>query len=344
MKNKILLILSLIFCVSSIKAQDINFSQFYELPLLRNPALAGIYKGDMRITSAFRNQWRNVSVPFTSQALGTEVKLAVSKYTDNYISLGLQMTNEKAGDSRLGKFQLLPLIVYHQLLSQEKDMYFSIGFMGGPVQHRFDQSGLRFDDQFVNGSYSYLNPTRQNFTNSEFTYGDGSLGASFSSTINENINFYLGLGVFHFTQPKVGFSNQNDVVLNRKTVLNLGLSSPVNYYGKIILYSDYFSQGGHSQVQGGVMYKHNIIEQDDDESLSISGGFFLRWNDAAMPLIKMDYYKLGIGLSYDANFSKLKTASQTQGGFEFTLSYKSSLNANSNSSSRNRTRCPVNIN
>ncbi len=45
--------------------QDINFSQFYELPLLRNPALAGIFNGNVRFTAAYRNQWEscNRSIP-----------------------------------------------------------------------------------------------------------------------------------------------------------------------------------------------------------------------------------------------------------------------------------------
>lgn len=36
--------------------QDLHFSQFYEAPLLRNPALAGLYEGDVRIQGVYRNQ------------------------------------------------------------------------------------------------------------------------------------------------------------------------------------------------------------------------------------------------------------------------------------------------
>ena len=60
-------------------AQDINFSQFYELPLLRNPALAGTYRGDVRITTAFRNQWNSVTVPYQTEALGAELKFNQGK-------------------------------------------------------------------------------------------------------------------------------------------------------------------------------------------------------------------------------------------------------------------------
>src|SRR5437868_4615581 len=113
-RMKFIFIISLILITSFAKTQDINFSQFYELPLLRNPALAGIYKGDIRLTSAFRSQWGSVTVPFVSQALGAETKFAVGANSDNYLSLGLQITNDVAGTSKLGKTQFLPMLAFHK--------------------------------------------------------------------------------------------------------------------------------------------------------------------------------------------------------------------------------------
>lgn len=46
-----------------INAQDIHFSQFYEAPLSRNPALAGIFTGNLRVQLLHRNQWATIDVP-----------------------------------------------------------------------------------------------------------------------------------------------------------------------------------------------------------------------------------------------------------------------------------------
>jgi type IX secretion system PorP/SprF family membrane protein len=336
---KLLFIICALLTAFVVQGQDINFSQFYELPLLRNPSLAGIFKGDVRVTSAFRSQWGSVTTPYTSQALGAEVKFGISASDDDYLSIGLQVTNDVAGDSKLGKIQFLPLLAFHKSLSTERDTYLSLGFMGGPVQQRFDPTNLKFGDQFVNGAYSAANPTQQSFTNSDVMYLDGSVGLTFSSTFGDDINYYIGSGFFHFTKPKVAFNNTYDISLNRKLVFNAGLSAPTSDYDKFILYADYFTQGGNSQTQGGLMYKHDLMQQDEDVAISLSGGVFLRWNDAVLPVVKLDYYKLGIGLTYDANISKLRTASQSRGGFEVSISYKSFLNINN--SSANKTRCPV---
>ena len=73
------LLLLLLLTAQFATAQDINFSQFYELPLLRNPALAGIFSGDYRVTAAFRNQWQSVTVPYRTIALGMEYKKSFGK-------------------------------------------------------------------------------------------------------------------------------------------------------------------------------------------------------------------------------------------------------------------------
>ena len=43
--------------------QDPHFSQFFEAPLLRNPSLAGIFEGDIRLQTVYRNQWQSVTKP-----------------------------------------------------------------------------------------------------------------------------------------------------------------------------------------------------------------------------------------------------------------------------------------
>jgi type IX secretion system PorP/SprF family membrane protein len=320
-------------------AQDINFSQFYELPLLRNPALAGTYRGDVRITTAFRNQWNSVTVPYQTEALGAELKFGVSENSDDYLSLGVQVTNDLAGDSRLGKTQVLPMLAFHKSISSEKASYLSLGFSGGAAQQRFDQTKLRFDDQFVGGAYSATNPTHDVFTKTNVTYWDAAVGMKYSSEFGYGNKFYLGAAYFHFTQPKVAFNGANDIRLNKKLVINGGLAAVTSETDQLVLYLDYFVQGGNNQAQGGFLYRHDLVQEDDDYTISLAAGTFIRWNDALVPVVKLDYYNLAFGLTYDVNISKLKSASKGRGGFEATLSYSNFLNIRNSSSEK--VRCPV---
>lgn len=333
------LLLLLLLTVQFATAQDINFSQFYELPLLRNPALAGIFSGDYRVTAAFRNQWQSVTVPYRTIALGMEYKKSFGKNSNDFFTIGLQATDDIAGDSRLSRIQLFPVLNYHKSLNSENDTYLSAGIMGGPVMQRFDPAQLKFDDQFVNGSYSSANPTKQVFTNTGFTYWDLAAGLNLSGVYGADIRYYIGVGLFHFTKPKVAFQKQYDVVLNPKWVINAGFSKPINDVNKFIFYADYFMQGGARQIQGGLLLTHDFLQNDENQKIAFSGGLFYRFKDALIPVIKLDYNKIGIGINYDVNISKLKTASQLRGSFEFTLCYKGF--SSSQNSSVNKVRCPA---
>ena len=329
-------VLIFLMCGLLAQGQDINFSQFYELPLLRNPALAGFYKGDLRFTSIYRNQWQAVPVKYNTQGAGIETKFAVGN-GDDYMSLGMQMTNDRAGDGRLGRTQILPVMAFHKSLNADRDMYLTAGFIGGPVSQRVDPTQLRFDDQFVNGAYSATNPTQQTFSSTNFTYWDMGAGVSFSSEIGLGNRFYLGASYMHFNKPKVAFSALNDIRLNRKFTINGGVSMAMSDVDQLSFFGDIFFQGGSKQMQGGVILKHSFVEYENEEAIAFSIGSFYRGSDAVIPMMKLDYMKWGFGVSYDVNISQLKAASQFRGGLEVALSYKTYLNIMN--SSLNRTRC-----
>jgi hypothetical protein len=56
-KKIFLILVVLTASFTEVCAQDLHFSQFFETPLLCNPALAGIFTGDYRIQGVYRDQW-----------------------------------------------------------------------------------------------------------------------------------------------------------------------------------------------------------------------------------------------------------------------------------------------
>lgn len=336
---KIFITAVVILMAQFVKAQDINFSQFYDVPLLRNPSLAGLFAGDIRVTGAYRSQWQSVTVPYRTFALGGEFKKPIGN-SDDFFTYGLQLTNDVAGDSKLSRAQVLPVFNYHKSLGGgEKGAYLSAGIMAGPVMQRFDPTQLHFDDQYVNGAYSTANPTKEVFNTTKSTYWDAAAGLCFSGVAGQSTRYYVGLGMFHFSQPKVAFQKQNDIILNHKWVVNAGFAAPITDENRVIMYADYFMQGGARQVQGGLMFSHDFLQYDEDQKTAISAGIFYRLKDAFTPVVKLDYYNYSLGISYDVNTSKLKSASQYRGAYELTLSYKAFNNRYN--SSADKVKCPV---
>jgi type IX secretion system PorP/SprF family membrane protein len=319
--------------------QDFTFSQFYEMPLLRNPALAGVFNGDIRISGAYRSQWGSITVPYKTTALSVEYKFPFGNSND-FLTTAVEMSNDIAGDIRLKKTQLLPAINFHKSLSDERDSYLSLAFMGGPAANQFDPTQMRLADQWRNGAFNPFVNSQQKIERTGYSYWDASTGLSFSSDFGESSRYYVGAALYHFNKPKVAFNSINsNVFLNPRYIVNAGLNTRFTDYNRITCFADYISEGGNSQLLAGLMYGTDVIQYYEDEkaATTLYFGAFVRWNDAVIPMVKLDMKKLSIGLSYDVNISKLYVASNWRGGFELTAAYKGFLKTRS--STLDRVRC-----
>jgi type IX secretion system PorP/SprF family membrane protein len=337
----ILYLLTTLMATETIAQQDIHFTQFYELPMLRNPALSGIFNGKFRFTSAYRSQWASVTTPYRTLALGSELNIAKGITPGDFLTLGVQVTNDMAGDSRLSRSQFMPVLNYHKLLNEEHSSLLSLGFMGGWITETFDPTHLRFDDQFVNGSYSATNPTSQTFSQTGFQYYDLSTGLSFSTILGENTKFYAGAALFHIMEPSLTFMKDNAVHLNRKYGVNAGLNTKTGVNTLLTAYADFFSQGGSNLFQAGLLYTYDLSAMGEGSPWSVTGGLVYRLKDAAMVVAKCSTAKFSFGLSYDVNISKLSTASTYRGGLELTFAYIGLWNFDKISASS--VQCPTNI-
>jgi hypothetical protein len=85
--------------------------------------------------------------------------------------------------------------------------------------------------------------------------------------------------------------------------------------------ADQSIQGGFNETVGGAMYGLKIGNDADNPAYTIHAGAFMRWNDAIIPVVKLDYNPFSVAVSYDVNISKLKPSSYGRGGFEISVSY-----------------------
>jgi type IX secretion system PorP/SprF family membrane protein len=316
---------ALLITALQLTAQDFTFSQFYEQPLLRNPALAGFFNGDIRVAMAHRDQWGSVTVPFRTTSLSIEHKIPMANYHD-VLTIGAQMSMDGAGDIRLKRTQLMPAIAFHKSLDGEKDTYLSIAFMGGPVSSQFDITQLKFGDQYTGGSYNPSNPSMQPITNNSYSYWDLGTGLAFSTVLNNQARFYVAAGLAHFTKPTINSVTTADAsFLAPKLSFNMGLHGKVGERAHLIAFADYYTQGGNRQMLGGLMYGLSATQFEDEEATVIYFGSFLRYGDAVIPVVKLEFSKMTIGVSYDINVSKLRTVSNWRGGLELTAAYKGFL-------------------
>jgi type IX secretion system PorP/SprF family membrane protein len=314
-------------------AQDIHFSQFTETPLYRNPALAGIINGDVRVQAVFRSQWNNIANAYKTASLNAEYKVRLGN-SDDFLTTGLQLFQDKAGTSSLTTTHFLPVLNYHKSISDIRNIYLSLGFMGGLVQRRFDRSKITTDSQYEGRGEG------EQLSNTRYSYLDGSVGMSLNANFGDNPenNLIIGAAYHHFSKPRNSFYASGNMGLNPKYVFSGGVKMGVTETTTLTLEADHVRQGNYQETIGGVLYGLKIGSDYQRPDYILHGGAFLRWNDAAIPTIKIDYMPFSMALSYDVNISKLKTSSYGRGGFELSLSYIGFLDRDN--SSVNAILCP----
>jgi type IX secretion system PorP/SprF family membrane protein len=328
MKNrfKILLIAGLqLFFSMEMQGQDLHMSQFYETPLLRNPALAGIFEGDVRVNGVYRDQWNSVTAGYKTGSLSGEYKMAVGK-GDDYVTWAMQLFYDRAGSVSFTQTKVLPALNYHKSISNEKNTYLSLGFMGGWVQHSIDLSKVTTNSQYDGMGIG------ENITNPNYSYLDGSVGMSLNSVLKNdaNSNYYIGVAYHHFNRPRNSFYKNKDVELNPKLVFSGGLSLDVNEYSYVKIEGDHSRQGSFKETVFGAMYGFKFGAYPDEPDYVLHFGTYIRWDDALIPVIKLDYHPFSVSFSYDANISKLKPSSHGRGGFEIGVSWIGKLADRSN--------------
>jgi type IX secretion system PorP/SprF family membrane protein len=337
--KRCLLLATIIMASVQLNGQDIHFSQFFEAPLLRNPSLAGIFEGDIRVQGVYRDQWNSFTNAYRTGSFNAEYKMPIGR-GDDFFTTGLQVLYDKAGTVGLTTTHLLPAINYHKSLSGEKTMYLSFGFMGGLVQKKIDYSKITTDNQYGGGGFDPTAPNGEYFPNVNLNYFDAAFGASFNTAFGSDLQntMFVGAAYHHFNRPKNSFYRNAKIELNPKYVFSAGLRFHIDEYTYFTLQADQSIQGPFSETIGGALYSYKLGSDPDAPLYTVHAGAFLRWKDALIPVIKVDVQPVSVAISYDVNVSQLKTASQSRGGFELSVTYIGFLDRYN--STRDKVLCP----
>jgi type IX secretion system PorP/SprF family membrane protein len=313
---------TLLLPAACIRAQDIHFSQFYETPLLRNPALAGVFTGDYRIQTLFRDQWNSFTNAYRTGSLSGEYKWSIGQ-TNDFLTTGMEILYDKAGTAALTTTEAMPALNYHKSLSNQKPMYLAVGFMGGIVQKTLDLSKVTTNSQYNGTAYDPALPNGETILNPNFHYLDGALGISFNTAFGADYKntLYLGAAYFHLNRPRNSFYQNPTVELDPKIVFSGGVHAIVGDYLGFTIQADYSQQGPAHETIGGAMVSYKLRDDPENSTSVFNLGSYIRWGDAIIPVIKLETNAFTVGLSYDVNISSLQTASEGRGGFELSLSY-----------------------
>ncbi len=338
--KKILMLLCLIILVKA-KAQDLHFSQFFETQMIRNPALTGVFIGDVRTNTGYRSQWNSITKAYKTAFASGEVKYKVGKGHD-YLALGVYALTDWSGSIQLTTTQAMPSINYFKSLSNTKPMYLSVGFALGLFQRTFDVSKITTNNQYIGNQYVPSASIGENLSNTSIYKFDASTGIAFNTQLgaSEINNLYVAVAYHHFNKPNISFYSDNSIVLAPKLAFNAGYKFAIGALHYVTMQAETSKQDVYNETILGATYSHNLTPFADDQSLFLHSGLMFRYGDAIIPVIKIDVRKITIGISYDVNISSLRRVTGGRGGVECTFSYRGWYKSSRVSKEERQLFCP----
>ncbi len=322
-----------------VSAQDQHFTQFFASPLTLNPALTGMYEGKYRVSAIYREQWAKVlEAPYQTLSAAADFRYPISRLKrrqSDQFGVGVLFYNDKVREINFSTNQVMVSLAYHKALSPLNDQFLSLGVQAGIAQRNINYSQLTFDDQF-NGSNGYTDPTGERLPENNFAFGDYQVGLNYTYTPERRTGIFAGVALHHILEPEVGFFYRNEPDgeederlssrLFRKYSAYINLRVPmgeyVQFHPRVLAYV----QGPHAALNAGFNFR---FLANESKGTAIHLGMWARpvrvddryGMDAIVGMVGLEYQRVLLGFSYDANLTDLSVSRRGQGAFELSVAY-----------------------
>ncbi len=323
LKRNIQIIISLLAAHSSwliASSQDLHFSQFFNSPLLTNPANTGfIPEGDFRIGVNYRNQWASITAfPYKTMSAFGDVQVMNNEDNTGWMGLGGVILRDVAGTGNLTSTKIYGSIAYHQMIGAGSLV--SLGFNVGWANKNINTANLTFPSQW-NGKFFDVQhiAVAPKLDANNINYLDMQVGMNYAYFTTGTLYLNAGVSAMHVNRPKESFFKARSGVDTRVPVrytafLNGSFKPNDRWIINPNVYASY--QAKSYEIVGGLNAHYNL--SGDGEKVLIAGVYY-RYQDAVIPMIGLGFKDYTVTFNYDATTSALKNFNNTRGAFEISI-------------------------
>ena len=327
------------FAMREVIAQDLHFSQFFNNPLLTNPANTGfIPDADYRLGASYRNQFSNImSVPYKTMSIYGDAQVFRNRIETGWMGLGGVILRDVAGTGSLTSTKAYASIAYHQELGLSSLL--TAGFNVGWANKRIDPAKLTFPDQFDGKFFDGDQPSeaKNALVNTSISYFDLQVGMNYAYFPTEDIYINAGYSIHHVNQPRESFfDNNGDDKISMRHIAFINGIFKIN--DNVIVNPNvyYTTQASASELMLGVNAAYNLSEHGEKQLIA---GLYYRLQDALIPAVGLEINNIRFTFSYDVTTSSLKNFNHSQGATEFNILKKGFYN--DFSGDRRQSLCPT---
>ena len=321
--------------IGALNAQDIVYSQFYNVPFLVSPGLTGVFHGDFRLAGVYGNQWNTVPVNYNTFGAGFDARLLGKRPRRGYFSVGLLFNYDQAGFTGYYNTMLKGVGSYTHRWGRQ--WYGTFGVGAGWHHEGFNPDKVTLDEHFNSetGLPVFGLPVGEEFPTDRTHNLDLSAGFNIRyqalqdhhllDRLEQRTKIDFGFGMYHLNRP-------DKQLIDTETALTDFRLSP--YILSVIQVGKNLDLIGNALVQ--IQKPHNQyvfnagvrthINRHPGKQFSVQFTLGARFQEqevreAIIPGLELFYNDFRFGFTYDINISDFSVATSGVGGPEVSLSY-----------------------
>ncbi len=326
--------LTLVLSVATVQAQDPVFSQYTAAPVYTNPALVGLFEGELRFTANYRDQWASVlgTEPLRTYAAAGELRYAMGGR--DYLAVAVNALRDEGGESRYTITRAGFGVTMQKYLDGGRGRdatYLGFGARVGYGQNSFDPNALWFTSNFDSLTVS-INPDGSalpvGYVGSTLGYLDVAGGINLA-VVRRDYSFFAGIAAHHLNSPNTSFVFDATETLAPRYSAMIGGEYLIQDNLRLMPSAIYERQAKSQRTTvGSAIYYRPDERGDGDAGFRVgiygraanayeSGLYF----ESLILAGQLEYKAMTVGLSYDINMGALGRATDGRGAFELSLSW-----------------------
>ena len=332
MKQILHITLSVLVTFSAL-AQDVEFSQFSQAPMLLNPANAGMGRGYNEANLLYKSQYTKIPNAFTTMYASIDFPVfshKMKRSSGTFLGVGIHFVNDVSGDAKLSK--LGGGLSLTGMVDIDRYNKISGGIQPSFLQHSISPGNIQWDSQFNGTSYDPTLPTNETFSNNALSIFNLAGGVTFRHIApSQNLSgidkgsFLLGYSIYNILRPEVQFFAQQDRQFMRHNFHFKSLFAVNEMHYGFAPKAFFVMQGPHLDYQIGTDFLY-FLQADTKytgliKEAYIGGGLYYRNTDAIIPTLTVKVGDFIMQLSYDIGIGDIGNVNQNVGGFEISLQF-----------------------
>jgi type IX secretion system PorP/SprF family membrane protein len=311
---RLLLLLFGLILVEFALAQDIHFSHLNRQPTFQNPGNAGLFVGDLRLNANYKDQWRSVTIPFTTIAVSSDFR-----WKPKAMGFGFVFFHDKVGDGTFQTVEGMFSAAKHLKLTSDSSHLISTGLQIGFNYRQVNLNSFYVDLQFDGVAFNPGLATQEAFNNDSKWNVNTGAGATYQWLIDKAEKLTAGISLHNINRPNQGFYGQVNK-RDRRLSLFAQYQRPLNQDLTLLPGLGLNFQGTYREILVGSQLRYTLVQKLGTYR-AVDGGIWFRARDAVIVRLGASIQNWSVAVSYDTNISQLVPASRLRGGLELSAEY-----------------------